>query len=275
MIEARYVLRHFRPRSRVVDVGGGEGRLAALIAREADFVVVLDREMTLLEGADNTIYQGSLRRLLDKRLSDRVHPLRADAAEFPLRSASTDLIVSCQLLEHIDSASKVRFFEESARCLKPTGVLAISTPCADFMDHYPFRLTRTARRLLPAPFRGRLPRSLRGPWLDLSVEEWEAKVGHYGHGCYSDELRAAARKAGLECIDERAMHTRMTCLWLEVMFVFPLIAMLFMPVIRVLYEVEARLSPAPGINLLMTFRKQKINCAVPVSTDFHAGGFVS
>lgn len=253
--EARYVLQRFRSGHRVVDVGGGEGKLANRIAAHCSLAIVLDREQTLLDGADNSIYEGSLSRLLRTRKNGRVVPVRADATEFPLCAGSVDLIVSCQLLEHIDSAAKRLFFAECARCLRPGGALAISTPCADFMDGHEFQLSRFARRMLSPATVSRLPASLRGPWLEQSVEEWEAKVGHFGHGCYDAELREAASCAGLHLIDRRATHTRVTSFWLELMFVFPLLGMLATPLTRLLYEIEARLPPAPGINLLMTFGK--------------------
>jgi hypothetical protein len=100
-----------------------------------------------------------------------------------------------------------------------------------------------------------LPRSLRGAWVENTVEEWEAKVGHYGHGCDETELVRLAKDAKLEVLDRRGTHTRVTSFWLEMLFTFPLVYWMAAPLVRLLYELEWMLPPARGINLMMTFRK--------------------
>jgi ubiquinone/menaquinone biosynthesis C-methylase UbiE len=255
LAEAKYIAKHVPEGGVVVDVGGGEGKLANRLADQARMVVVLDREMTDLPGSDNSIYEGSLRRLLRNRRTPRVLPLQGDATCFPLADASVDAVVSCQLLEHISSEGKRRFFEECSRVVKPGGVIAISTPCAGYIAGRDFWVSRKARQMFSKDAIAKMPRSLRGPWLEQSIEEWEAKVGHHGHGCDENELSRFAALYGLEEVNRRASHTGITAFWLEVMFTFPLIAMAASPLIRLLYELESLLPARPGINLLMSFRK--------------------
>ena len=255
LIENRYLLCRLPGRGVIVDVGGGDGRLAREIAGPDRAVLVLDREETMLPGADNSIYQGSLQRLLCQRGTLPITPILGDATEFPLAKGSVDAIVSSQLLEHLQSSARLRFFEECARCLKPGGVLAISTPNAEMFKVWRFRVSAAFRRLLPSRLCGSLPRSLRGPWLLQSFEEWEQKVGHFGHGCPAEELAAQARNAGLVERNRRSRDTGVTAFWLEMTGTFPLLAMLAAPLVRVLYEIEWRLPAREGINLLMTFQK--------------------
>lgn len=265
LAEMRYVGKRIPPAARVVDIGGGEGKTANYLVRHAGLVLVVDQERTNLDGADNSIYEGSLSRLLRNRVSERVQPIRGDGTALPVADASVDAIVCCQVLEHLQEADQRRFFEECARCLRPDGVLAISTPNADYLDGHKFRFSALSRRCIPPAVVAKMPRSLRGPFLEQTVEEWEAKVGHYGHGCRAAALAALAARFGLTELDRRASHTWLTRFWLELMFTFPLAAMAASPLVRLLYEVESRLPAAPGINLLMTFRKQTV--AQPMLSD--------
>jgi SAM-dependent methyltransferase len=255
LVEQRYILRNIPPHGWIVDVGGGDGRLAREIAALQHSVLVLDREETLLPGADTALYKGSLQRLVAGRGSLSITPVRGDATAFPLASGTVDAIVSCQLLEHLDSASRQRFFEESARCLKPGGSLAVSTPSAAMLEVRRFWVSPLARRMIRPDRRSSLPLSLQGPWLLQSLAEWETKVGHFGHGCPADELAAQAQSAGLRVRDRRASETGLTAFWHEVACTFPLIAMLAAPLVRLLFEIEWNLPPRPGMNLLMTFQK--------------------
>jgi ubiquinone/menaquinone biosynthesis C-methylase UbiE len=250
LAEARYIKRNVPAGTTVVDVGGGEGKLARVLAADRRTVFVLDREETLRDGADNSIYEGSLSRLLRARGTLKVIPVLADATAFPLHDSSVDAVVSCQLLEHIDSRAKQKFFSE-ARAVQCRGVPAISTP-TDMMKVRRFWISDTFRKLIGPDRIPRVPRSLRGPWLEHSIEEWETKVGHFGHGCSLEELNQCADDAGLAELDRRASHTRLTGFFLELMFTFPLAAMAAAPLVRLLYAVESRMPPMPGINLLMT-----------------------
>lgn len=52
LVEWDYLSRTVAPGSVVVDLGGGEGKLASRIASMAKWVIILDREETVLPGAD-------------------------------------------------------------------------------------------------------------------------------------------------------------------------------------------------------------------------------
>lgn len=255
LVEQNYLRRHVQPGSVVVDIGGGDGKLANRIAETAGLVAILDREATSLEGADKSVYAGSLTRALRDRRYGHVIPIQGNAASLPFRDRSVDVIVSSQLLEHLDGPDKEHFFDECARCLKDHGILAISTPNADVIEGHDFWLSRLARTLIPRGLLPRLPVSMRGPWLEQTVQEWEARVGHYDHGCRMADLLRYSAVGGLEEIDRRCTHTRLTFFWLELAFTFPLLAMLAAPVVRLAYALEERAGPREGINLLVTFQR--------------------
>lgn len=256
LVEQDYLGKRVPPNAVVVDLGGGEGKLANRLARKARLVAVVDREQTDRKGADNSIYNGCLKRLKTNRSSPRVVPVLGDAMEIPLNTRSVDAIVSSQFLEHVDSSAKLRFFRECARCLKPNGILAISTPNAEFFETHAFRFSRLARRLISKQVVARLPVSLRGPWLEQTPEEWEVKAGHYDHGCRPAELERFARQCGFTELDRRHLHTRVTCFCMELMFTFPLVALAASPIVRLAYALEYRLAPRPGVNLLISFQRQ-------------------
>ena len=198
LVEQRYLHRQVPANSVVIDVGGGEGKLANCLGQDSKLVLILDREATCLDGADSTVYQGSLSRVLHNRFYSHVLPVRGDALSMPFADASVDAIVSSQFLEHINDEDKNRFFEECGRCLKKDGVLAVSTPNADFIENHNFWFSRLARGLIPKEIVSRLPLSLRGPWLEQTLEQWEVKVGHYGHGCRVHDLVRSSAREGFE-----------------------------------------------------------------------------
>lgn len=254
-IENRYLGRLLPPGSLVVDAGGGEGKLARYLSGLGHRVIVLDLEATCLEGADNSIYAGSLRRLKELDSSGRVAPVHGDALSMPFAANSVDAIVSSQFLEHVSDSGKLRFFEEAARCLKPGGVLAISTPDADFIERHHFWFSPLCRAVIPERVKKRLPRSVRGPWLEQTLEQWEAKVGHFDHGCRPARVANYASACGFHQIDERHSHTAVACFWMELMFTSPALFLLASPLARVAYWLESYLPPRPGVNLLARYRK--------------------
>jgi 2-polyprenyl-3-methyl-5-hydroxy-6-metoxy-1,4-benzoquinol methylase len=261
-LEAGYLCGVVKPGSIVVDAGGGDGKLAHQLAQVARLALVLDREETCLEGADNTLYKGSLDRLMRTRTNPRVVPIMGDATRSPLAAGSVDAIVSSQVLEHLPVEAKRAFFEECARCLKPSGILAVTTPSQDFYATDPLWFSRFCRKILPKSLIARLPHSLRGPWLEQTLEEWEAKAGHYGHGCRMEELSSLAAESGLETVHHRCTHTRLAIFWFDLLATFPLLGLLATPLARVAYAIEWRLPARPGGNLLVQYR----NTGRPVRT---------
>ncbi len=254
-IEADYLCSVVKPDSIVMDVGGGDGKLANKLAQRARLALVLDREQTALEGADNKLYEGALHRLLQNRTSDRVVPVMGDGTCAPIAGGSVDAIVSSQVLEHLPVEAKRAFFSECARCLKPGGLLAVTTPSEVFYAEDPLRFSKFCRKVIPNSVTARLPMSLRGPWLEQSLEDWEAKAGHYGHGCRMEELSGLARESGLETVHYRCTHTRFAFFWFELLATFPLLGLLATPLARVAYAIEWRLPVRPGANLLVQYRK--------------------
>jgi ubiquinone/menaquinone biosynthesis C-methylase UbiE len=256
LVERRYLGARIAPGGAVADIGGGDGRLANALATKARHVFILDGETTSLPGADSSQYQGSLARAMNGRQSPNISAIRGDAVSLPFAPESLDAVVSSQLLEHIEDGGKRTFFRECARVLKPRGVLAVSTPNGAYIASHGFRFATLARKAVPAAMRARLPRSLRGPWLEQDIRSWELNVGHYDHGCRQAHLRELSQAAGFEEVDSRGMHTRLTSFWFQLLCTFPLIFLAALPLARLLYWVEASTGATDGINLMMTFRKR-------------------
>jgi SAM-dependent methyltransferase len=63
----------------------------------------------------------------DERLAG-ISLLEGSALELPFKNQTFDFIFSWEVLEHIPRNSENIFFAEAYRCLKPGGILAISTP---------------------------------------------------------------------------------------------------------------------------------------------------
>lgn len=258
LVERRYLGARIPPGAAVADVGGGDGKLANMLAPTARRVLILDREATSLPGADKTLYAGSLARAMQERQSEKVTAVMGDATTLPFAAGSLDAVVSSQFLEHIPDAAKTSFFHECARVLAPGGVLAVSTPNGEYIAARKFRFSALARSVLSPSRISRLPRLMRGPWLEQDIAGWEARVGHYDHGCRRAHLRALSTSAGFDELDSRCLHTRLTSFWFELLCTFPLFFLMALPVVRLLYWIEASAPAADGINLMMTFRKRNV-----------------
>ena len=259
--ERHYLGSRIQPGSAVADIGGGDGQLANYLAPKARRVFIVDRETTSLPGADSGQYAGALTRAMNGRVSGKVLPVMGDAVSLPFAPESLDAVVSSQLLEHIEDPAKTQFFLECARVLKPSGVLALSTPNADYFARHRFWFAVMARKIVPASWVPRLPRSMRGVWLEQDIASWERSVGHYDHGCRLARLRAASNAAGFEELDSRCLHTRLTSFWFQLLCTFPLLFLAALPLVRLLYYLERHAVPLDGINLLVTFRKRGVEGA--------------
>lgn len=252
--EQKYLAESVPPGSTVVDAGGGEGKLAQKLSQAARLVVVLDQEATCLPGADNSLYAGSLRKLVENRKSRRVVPLLGDATRAPLAAGSVDAIVSSQVLEHLPASGKHAFFAECARLLRPGGILAISTPSEEFYAADPLRISKAVRRIASGKWISRLPRLVRGPWMEQSFAEWEIKAGHYGHGCTLEELGTLGERFGLQMIHHRYTYTPLSFYCFELLATCPLLGFLVMPLATLLMTIEWRLPARLGANLMVRFR---------------------
>jgi ubiquinone/menaquinone biosynthesis C-methylase UbiE len=255
LVERRYLAARVPPGAVVVDVGGGDGRLANQLVDQARRVFIVDRESTALPGADSGQYAGSLSRAVLARASDKIAAVRGDATALPFTDGSIDVIVSSQLLEHITDAGKQRFFSECARVLKPSGVVAVSTPNGDYIATHRFWVPSIARKTISPAWIGRLPALMRGPWLELGVDGWERRVGHYDHGCRVQQLRSWSRREGFEEVDVRFLHTWLTSFWFQLLCTFPLLFVAALPLVRFLYLLETKVPASDGVNLMVTYRK--------------------
>jgi SAM-dependent methyltransferase len=98
-----------RGSDRVLDLGCGTGYGTAELAEALPGVFAVDR-ISPDPGARH----------------ERAHFLRADAVGIPLCPASFDLVVSFQVIEHLDDPTV--YLDTIARILRPHGVALISTP---------------------------------------------------------------------------------------------------------------------------------------------------
>ena len=95
--------------ARVLDLGCGSGYGASSLAETADLLIGVDRVRP-----DQTSRRG------------RAHFLRADIAGLPFVPASFDLVVSFQVMEHLEDPAP--YVDAMARLVRPGGVVLITTP---------------------------------------------------------------------------------------------------------------------------------------------------
>lgn len=119
VIEAEHLHRYFLARTiaqglDVLDVASGEGYGSHLLAGLARSVVGVDIAASAVEHAREIYKTPNLRFLL------------GSCAELPLESASVDMVVSFETIEHHDQHEAM--LREIRRVLRPGGVLLISSP---------------------------------------------------------------------------------------------------------------------------------------------------
>jgi 2-polyprenyl-3-methyl-5-hydroxy-6-metoxy-1,4-benzoquinol methylase len=112
-VRLRFLLAHVRAGDRVLDVGCGEGRFAAELARVGASVVGIDVAEEPLRRAR------ALEPDLDLRLVD-------DEGPWQLADSSFDVVWAGEVIEHVlDTAA---WLSEIRRVLRSAGVLLVSTP---------------------------------------------------------------------------------------------------------------------------------------------------
>jgi SAM-dependent methyltransferase len=142
--------RRFAAGKRVLDAACGEGYGTALLAAVAASVVGIDIDIATIDHARATYGEGK-----------RIRFLAGSCTGLPLPSASFDVVVSFETIEHLPAAEQSEMLSEFARVLAPDGVLVISSPnrrlYSDARDYVnPFHLQELYRddlaRLLGARF---------------------------------------------------------------------------------------------------------------------------
>ena len=98
----------------VLDVGCAQGNIATLLAEEGFQVTALDLRLTFLRYARRKRTHGDLNYIV------------ANGDQLPFAGASYDVIILTELLEHV--AWPEEFLQAARRCLRPGGILVVSTP---------------------------------------------------------------------------------------------------------------------------------------------------
>jgi SAM-dependent methyltransferase len=99
----------------VLDIGSGAGGVSARLAQAGARVIGLDVAWGFLR----------LARAAYRDLGVRVLSLFASGERIPLRSASCDLVLAMDILEHVPDPKAL--LDEIARCLKPSGLVCLQT----------------------------------------------------------------------------------------------------------------------------------------------------
>jgi SAM-dependent methyltransferase len=102
---------------RVLDAACGEGYGTALLGAVAKSVVGIDVDLATINHASATYGEGT-----------RVQFVPTSCTGLPLPSASFDVIVSFETIEHLEPAEQPQMLAEFARVLAPGGLLVISSP---------------------------------------------------------------------------------------------------------------------------------------------------
>jgi SAM-dependent methyltransferase len=252
-----FIKYYIQPSSIVVDVGGGKGEFANYLGPKLKWIFILDKEGTSRMEADSSLFTGSLALAYKNRQYQNIIPVKGDAIAMPFADNSLDLIVCCDLIEHLDNKEKNLFFKECRRTLKAGGIFFMSTPNADYIKTHSFWFPGLLRRLIPKRWMWKLPSIMRGPWLEQSVEDWETKIGHYDRGCELNRILLTSEGEGFERLNHRFFNTPLTFFWLQLMFTLPFFYLLFIPVVRLFYLIESwsNISKRDGATFMIIFRK--------------------
>ncbi len=109
--------RRFVQGKRVLDAACGEGYGTALLATVAASAVGIDVDLATINHASATYGEGR-----------RVRFVPTSCTGLPLASASFDVIVSFETIEHLSAEEQPDMLSEFARVLAPDGLLIISSP---------------------------------------------------------------------------------------------------------------------------------------------------
>jgi len=126
----------------VLDVGCSWGRWSIAAARAGCDPVGLDVHVDALMAAGRVAGQ----------LGVEAHFVCGDVQALPLRNGSVDVVFSYSVLQHIERAKVVRFFQEASRVLKPGGLCLVQLPNAFGMYSFLRQAKRGFRQARPGTF---------------------------------------------------------------------------------------------------------------------------
>jgi SAM-dependent methyltransferase len=109
--------RRFVVGKRVLDAACGEGYGSALLGAVASSVIGVDIDMATIDAARAAYGDGK-----------RVRFIASSCTGLPLPSASIDVVVSFETIEHLTAADQLGMLIEFARVLTPDGLLVMSSP---------------------------------------------------------------------------------------------------------------------------------------------------
>jgi SAM-dependent methyltransferase len=109
--------RRFIEGKRVLDVACGEGYGTALLGTTAASVIGVDIDMASIDRAVATYGEGK-----------RIRFIASSCTGLRLPSASIDVVVSFETIEHLEAADQLAMLIEVARVLTPDGLLIMSSP---------------------------------------------------------------------------------------------------------------------------------------------------
>jgi SAM-dependent methyltransferase len=109
--------RRFAAGRRVLDAACGEGYGTAFLAAVAESAVGVDIDIATVEHARATYGESAHQRFI-----------AASCTGFPLPSASIDLVVSFETIEHLSTEEQRQMLSEFARVMRPEALLILSSP---------------------------------------------------------------------------------------------------------------------------------------------------
>ena len=107
----------FAQGKRILDIGCGEGYGSAFLSQSADAVVGIDRDEAIIDHARKKY--SSIPNLTFKV---------GNCQDAPNDTGSFDMVVSFELLEHLDLDDQVRFLNSVRQRLAPDGLFIVSSP---------------------------------------------------------------------------------------------------------------------------------------------------
>ncbi len=109
--------------ARVLDLGSGEGYGTGLLGERASYVTGLDVDA-------DSVAAAQARHGVDGRVIFKV----GSAHDLPFPDASFDVVVSFEMIEHVDRQERV--IAEVRRVLKPGGLFVVSTPSREVYNQF-------------------------------------------------------------------------------------------------------------------------------------------